>query len=215
MKRMSSSLQKLIEIAGPRLSDVRPSLPVELESQAGQMADELLGMLFQKNGFYAFESALHVFPSETTPDEIGLGDWNAPDCWRHSFDGMADGCAFFAEDVFGGQFALRSGGVYQFDPETGDQELLASDLESWAEALLKDYEVLTGYPLAHEWQEEKGALLAGERLLPKVPFVLGGDFSFSNLYLLDATEGMQLRGTIATQIRDLPDGAQVKIEVVD
>ena len=41
---------------------------------------------------------------------------------------MANGALFFAEDVFGGQFCLRSDGVYTFDPETGDFDKLASSI---------------------------------------------------------------------------------------
>lgn len=212
---MTRPLEKLVEIAGPPLNDGKPSFPPDLEEHAGSSTAELLSLLHQKNGFYAFESALHVFPAQSTQSEMGLDSWNAPGCWRSAYDGMADGCLFFAEDAFGGQFTLKSGGIYQFDPETASQELLASDLESWAEALLSDYEVLTGYPLAHQWQARHGPLPSGKRLVPKLPFVVGGEFSIENLYLLDAVKGMQLRGSIATQIRDLPDGAELKLEIVE
>ena len=40
--------------------------------------------------------------------------WNEGDLWRTSYDGLADGFLFFAEDVFGCQFAFdsdRIGGV--------------------------------------------------------------------------------------------------------
>lgn len=212
---MRSRLDKLLEIAGARLNDSKPSLRAQFEEGAAALAAELLGLLYQKNGFYAFESALHVFPAKSTPTEMGLDDWNAPGCWRSAFDGMADGCLFFAEDAFGGQFAMKPGGIYQFDPETAAQELLASDLETWAEALLSGYEMLTGFPLAHEWQARHGPIPSGKRLVPKLPFVLGGEFSADNLYLLDAVKGMQLRGRIATQIPDLPDGGELKIDILD
>ena len=212
---MTRPLEKLVEIAGPRLNDSKPSLPAELEEQAGSSAAELLGLLYQKNGFYAFESALHVFPAQSTRSEMGLDSWNAPGCWRSAFGGMENGCLFFAEDAFGGQFAMKSGGIYQFDPETADQEPFARDIESWAKALIADYEVLTGYPLAHQWQVKHGPIPSGKRLVPKLPFVVGGRFSIDNLYLLDAVKGMKLRGGIATQIRDLPDGAELKIEIVE
>lgn len=212
---MTRPLEKLVEIAGPRLNDGKPHLPPNLEEQAGPLAAELVGLLHQKNGFYAFESALHVFPAQSTQREMGLDRWNAPGGWRSAYNGMADGCLFFAEDAFGGQFALKAGGVYQFDPETAGQQLLASDLESWAEVLLSDYDVLTGHPLAHQWQTRHGPIPPGKRLVPKLPFVVGGEFSLDNLYLLDAVKAMQLRGSLATQLRDLPNGAELKLEIVE
>lgn len=172
-------------------------------------------MLFQRNGFYALESALHVFPSHSSPQEIGLDSWNEKTLWRSNYKGMADGCLFFAEDVFGGQFCIKDGKVYIFDPETGASDYLADNIEGWANAIISDYEMLTGYPLAHQWQKQYGQLSAKKRLLPKIPFVAGGEFVADNLYLADAVEGMKLRADIANQIKDLPDGSQIKFNIID
>ena len=76
--------------------------------------------------------------------------------------------------------------------------------------VLNDYEVLTGYPLAHQWQKRNGPIAAGMRLLPKIPFVMGGEFSLDNLYVVNAIEGMRLRADIADKIKSLPNGTQVK-----
>jgi hypothetical protein len=81
--------------------------------------------------------------------------------------------------------------------------------------ILDDYEVLTGYPLAAEWQALNGRLPARQRLVPKVPFVAGGEFEIGNLYALDSVEGMCLRASLAVQIRDLPDGAKFRFTVRD
>jgi hypothetical protein len=196
------------------LSDRKPEIPDQLFSLAGSLAFDLLGMLQQRNGFYALESALHVFPSHSSQQEIGLIDWNDNALWRSAYKGLADGCIFFAEDVFGGQFCIKSSKVHTFDPETGILEYLADDIEGWARAIVSDYEVLTGYPLAHQWQEKNGRLPAKKRLLPKLPFVAGGGFVLDNLYLADAVEGMRFRADIANQIKDLPDGAQIKFNIV-
>lgn len=51
------------------------------------------------------------------------------------------------------------------------------------------------------------------RLVPKTPFVLGGGYNLDNLYALEASESMRYRGSIATQLRDLPDGAAVQLRV--
>ncbi|WP_020396257.1 hypothetical protein [Thiolinea disciformis] len=127
---------------------------------------------------------------------------------------MANECLFFAEDVFGGQFCLRDSQIYTFDPETGAFEWLAHDLEGWAKAILSDYEMLTGYVFAHHWQEQHGSLLAGKRLLPKIPFVLGGEFILDNLYLGDAVTGMRFRASLAHQMKDLPNGTQIRFNII-
>jgi hypothetical protein len=85
-------------------------------------------LLQSRNGFYAFESALHVFASGWAGDELSVEEWNSASLWRNAFDGMADGLVFFAEDLFGSQFALRNGEVVSFDPETGGVEHLADSM---------------------------------------------------------------------------------------
>ncbi|MFA9444899.1 SMI1/KNR4 family protein [Egicoccus sp. AB-alg6-2] len=117
----------------------------------------------------------------------------------------------FAEDVFGGQFALTPDGIVAFDPETGAVDHLAATLDEWAQAILDDHAVLTGHPLARAWQTRHGPLPPAQRLVPVVPFVLGGPFDLENLHALDATQGMRLRGELAAQLRDLPDGATVRL----
>jgi hypothetical protein len=185
------------------------------EVAAGRTGQELTELLESRNGFYALESALHVLPAGRAFVAASLDDWNAADGWRAAYGDMAEGLYFFAEDVFGGQFALGDDQVLTFEPETGEAKPLASSIEDWADQLLADYEFLTGQPLAHEWQVRNGALAPGQRLVPKVPFVLGGDYDASNVYAVDAAVGMELRGELATQLRDLPDGAKVTYRVVD
>ena len=147
--------------------------------------------------------------------EIGLLEWNSPTLWKAEYQGLADVYVFFAEDIFGGQFCFAESGVCQFDPETGQTEEIAKDLEGWAEMIFRDYRVLTGYPLAHEWQRANGALASGLRLVPKIPFVTGGKFELQNLYPLEAVTAMRLRASIAVQIRDRPDGSQIRLKVID
>jgi hypothetical protein len=181
---------------------------------AGRHGSLLAAMLGRSNGFFAFESALHVFPSGLS-DSMSLELWNDADLWRRDYDDLTDGLVFFAEDVFGGQFVLADAGVGTFDPETGDVAVIAADLHSWSAALLDDYESLTGYPLAHEWQTRHGALVEGQRLVPEVPFVAGGAFDIDNLHAADAVEGMRVRGNLARQIRDLPDGARISYRIIE
>ncbi len=204
------SMQSLLTAASPSLAS-----PETLASDNGLVNGGLVELLRERNGFYAFEAALHVFGSGNAVAGGSLEDWNASTSWRAAFQGLADGFVFFAEDILGSQFALRDGNVYTFDPETGVAEFMAGSLEGWAGELLSDYELLTGFPLAHAWQQENGPIRTGHRLVPKRPFVLGGDYAPSNLYSADAADGMRVRGELAVQIKDLPDGAQIRYRIVE
>jgi hypothetical protein len=203
------AVERLISIGSGPLASAH-SVPELVDRPA------VSAMLARCDGFYAFESALHVFPSVTDGPEVGVVDWNAPDLWRDAFPGSA-GWWFFAEDAFGGQFGVapESDSVGVMDPETGNLEIVAVDMEDWARAVLDDFAVLTGYPLAHDFQAVNGALQPGRRLLPKIPFVLGGAYEVENLYGADTVSGLRYRGELAAQIRDLPDGATVRLRLVD
>jgi len=133
---------------------------------------------------------------------------------RNWYQGLTDGLFFFAEDAFGGQFAIRNNDIVSFDPESGEIELLAQSPEEWAAKILLNYAQLTGYPLAHSWQIINGPIPMGKRLLPKIPFILGGRYEDGNLYAVDAVKGMQYRGELWQQLRDLPDGAQVRLKAL-
>ena len=189
--------------------------PARASGAPGRVGDELSELLVARNGFYGYQSALHVLPAGNAFVGASLESWNAPDGWRASYGSMANGLFFFAEDVFGGQFAIRGDQVVTFDPETGEIEAYASSIEDWADQLQADYEVMTGQPLAEQWQTVNGGLSPGDRLVPRVPFVLGGEFEVANVYAIDAALGMQVRGDLAVQLVDLPDGAQVTYRVVD
>lgn len=208
---MGKGLEKLLSIAISPLRFSIAGIP-RLLAEKGVRGQEVYSMLTKKNGFFVFESALHILP-------IGLGrgmdleTWNSPSLWRLEYGDMADNLLFFAEDAFGFQFAIRDESVVCFDPETGRTAEFASTLEGWADLILSDYEVLTGFPLIHDWQERHGSIPADRRLAPRIPFVLGGEYSLANLYLADPVELMRFRASIARQIRDLPDGAPIKLKI--
>lgn len=211
----TTEIQRLINVAGSALSESTPRISEESSRLAGSSINQLLQLLWARNGFYAFESALHVYPISDEPGAVGLNQWNAGSLWRDAYGGLADDLLFFAEDVFGGQFCITDGEICRFNSETGLRERIAGSIDDWARLMLADTNVQTGWPLAHEWQQRFRPLLPGERLVPKVPFVLGGEFEVSNLHALDGVKAMRFYGNLAVQIRDAPDGTQVHWSVED
>jgi hypothetical protein len=97
--------------------------------------------------------------------------------------------------------------------ETGQNEFFADSVEKWAQRILADYRAETGWPLAQEWQQKNGPLPQGQRLMPKIPFVMGGEYNIENLWAGDAVQGMRFKGDMALQIRDVPDGGAVKLNI--
>jgi hypothetical protein len=211
---METNLKKLVAVSSSALCEDAPQIPERLLSQSGALGNQLIDLLKDKNGFYAFESALHVFPAGCKDSCMSIEEWNDDSLWRKEYGNLVQGYLFFAEDIFGVQFALGNRGVRKFDPETGEFEDFTSDLEEWGAKILEDYNYETGHELAHGWQSQNGPLPPGKRLLPKIPFVLGGAYDVENLYAADALQGMMFRADIWRQIRDLPDGSQIELKVI-
>lgn len=96
---------------------------------------------------------------------------------------------------------------------TGKLQLVGSSLESWTALVLSDDQYWTGWPAAQNWTRRNGALPLHTRLHPAQPFVCGGSYDVENLMPIDAAEMMAKWGSFARQIRELPDGAQIKIVI--
>lgn len=198
----------LINATGPLAADPPAGL-----TPAGRTA-ELLALLSECNGFYAFNDALHVFPATTTDPVEGmtLQGWNANDLWRDSYGQLAHGHLFFAEDVFGGQFSILGDQVVTFDPETGDLEVVGQTIDEWIARLCgEDGDVLTGRMVADRWRQARGPLARGQRLVPVKPFVMGGDYAIDNLQAMESVDAMRVRGPVAQQLHELPDGTEVEL----
>ena len=211
---MSKNIEHLLSVASDPVSQ-KPAVGVssQLLVQLGERGRELIGLLAHRNGFFAFESALLVRPLDCPASPLGMLQWNDTAQWKAEYKVDLSSVVFFAEDIFGVQFCVNHNAVNSFDPETGELAAIAGNLEDWARWVLEDARTRTGWPLAHLWQQQKGPLKLGTRLLPKVPFVFGGQFAVENLYALDETEGMRFRASIANQIHDSPDGSKVVLDI--
>lgn len=192
------SVERLLDIASPPL--VGGAVSAQADRSLGQDHFDLLA---ERNGFYAFESALLVRPVGGQLDVLA---WNDESGWRAAYGELAQGLFFFAEDVFGGQFAVASHRIVTFDPETGETEDLAGSIEEWAQKLLDDYSYVTGYPVARNWQQTHGALTPGERLLPRTPFVANGEFTIENMSVVADQQRMQFGAQLAHHTATMTDG---------
>ena len=196
---------RLLAIASGPLLDGAP------RSGAGDINLIAQELLSKRNGFYAFESALHVLPSGPVGSPaFSVEQWNVRELWLAAYGPLAPRAVFFAEDLFGGQFAIKDGRIYSFDPETAKFASLAGDLTSWCGEVMSRYDYLTGFSVGHEWQMQHGALRAGHRLVPRIPFSLGGDYSAANVEPVESGAALRYRARLATRISELPDSAQIR-----
>ncbi len=185
---------------------------VEIDFGGGAPAwRQLADALGRMNGFFLFNAGVQVF---RVGAEQGWGPelstWNQPDTWKDTYQGLADDLFCFGQDLFGVQFAIDGGGqVVTMDPETGQRSALGTSLDEWAAWLSADPDDRGAATFAKAWQDKFGPLTPDQRLIPRQFFVTGGSYDFANLMVQDATVAMRIRGPIARQVHDLPDGAHV------
>lgn len=210
MSELHGALEALLErnrgAAGPHI-DVDFDRP-------GAAWRQLSWLIAQSNGGSLFNSGVQIFRM----GDIGVGpdavSWNSAETWKDTYGGLADDLFCFAQDILGVQFAIdRSAQVVTFDPESADRVVLGSSLEDWATWLLNDPDTSGAGALATRWQDEFGALDHDDRLIARQFFVLGGSFEVENLKVENSVRAMRIRGPVAVQIHDLPDGAPVRFEI--
>jgi len=213
---MTDSLAKLLSISSASLLPAWRPEEEELLASFGRPGEELLGLLRLKNGFFAFESALHVFPLGSSPEMLNLRDWNAPETWSGDYgDLLPRPSLFFAQEIFGDQFYIEPDGVWRFCAEYSGRERISDSVAAWAGVFMEDWRYHSGYDFGHDWQVMNRPLAEGERLIPKLPFVMGGEYEISNFYAGRIVEAMRFRASFAEQIANLPDGTMVQLQVLN
>ena len=196
----SEPLSRLLSIAGPALG---------APADGPHDVPETIAPLYaERDGFLASFSALHVFPAGSPDGGPGLGSVHGT--LEQAYGDLLGEHRAFAQDLFGVLFTVHPDGICTFDPETAEHEVVAPDLGGWAEAVLAEPEEVLGAAFAFDWQERHGALRAGERLVPLLPFSLGGEYDDGNLEPRATLTALRERGVLARTLAGLPDGAEVE-----
>ena len=206
---MTPFLQKLLEVSSEPLVTERTSVRFSNTVRQIPIENELADLLNAKNGFFAFESALHVFSEQSSQPAIGMVDWNDSELWKKGYQGMADNLLCFAQDIFANQFCVRNDDIVVFHCESGSVEYFADSLDDWAQKILGDFEFLTGYTFARDWQKLHGRLPLPQRLCPNLPFMLGGEYDVENMRAIEAVTIMKIMSGYAVSTKRVPDGGKI------
>lgn len=210
---MKKDFLKIIE------SSDRDFIPIDIDYKMAGMAKKDIDdqdyydfIMESDNGGFFFGQSLHIYGFCEFPHYHNINFVNST--MTKEFGPMVDKLFSFGQDVFGNQycFELESKRVIFFNIESGERKHLAPNFATWVEVLLGDCEYLTGYPISETWKS--GHLLPySHRLAPKLPFIVGGDYSVDNLYACESPIYLQIGAAIARQVYNLPDGSNVKISI--
>ena len=111
----------------------------------------------------------------------------------------------------------EQGRYWRLCPEGLSCEVIAQTREvldevSRDQAFLHDWYL---QPLVEQAEEALGPLVPGEAYHFVISPVLGGEYEAGNVRRINHVEQVRFSGDLALQIKDLPDGAQVTLKIVD
>lgn len=123
-----------------------------------------------------------------------------------------------AENDFGNLLVRDQQGRYwRICPEDLYCKVIAGDRAAF-DALVQDEEFQQDWnmlALVEEAQAKVGPLGLGRKYCLKIPGLLGGEYGGTNLASISLVELVTASGDIAFQIKDVPDGSQVRIKITD
>ena len=189
--------------------------PVSDQQLLADLPSELRSLLEECNGFIAYGGGLHVRAACLEPAWHSLRDaWHGPRAYWRFYRSLTADDIPFAQDCVGDQFVLRDSIVSVLRAEIDELEQLGLTLgEFFREAAADPDEVLSMGPLGKHLAN--GGLLAPGQLLHAYPPFCMRETTLDNVSLR-AISADELRGylcDLASQIRDVPNGGLVSIEV--
>jgi hypothetical protein len=108
------------------------------------------------------------------------------------------------------------GRFWRICPEELDCKVVACDQAQLAR-LLGDEEFLQDWhmrEMVHVATTKFKVLEEGRKFCLKIPGALGGEYDESNIGTISLTELVRFSGDLALQLKDLPDGAHVKLNII-
>lgn len=193
---------------------VCPTDSDSLESLQKNISDKFyLDFIKTYNGGYFFDKALHIYGCTNKFTFHSINKIN--DKINHEYGKISYGNFFFASDVFGNQYCydFQIGHIFLFNIESGDKEFVANNFLEWIEAIKSETDYYTGQSIIQKWEGIMLPVNYDERLTPKKPFVIGGDYHPNNLRVEKLDKILEFNSSIAKQIYDLPDGTSITIKL--
>ncbi|HYF31798.1 MAG TPA: SMI1/KNR4 family protein [Chitinophagaceae bacterium] len=167
-----------------------------------------------QNGGFFFDQAVHMYGYSSAIEFHDIDYVNK--LLKEEYGNIAAGLLAFGQEAFGNQyvFDLSTKKISLFNTESGEIEVIATNFEEWVDAIVSDQNYLTGVKVVQAWRSDN-ELGFNQRLCPKVPFVIGGEFKVDNLYAGTFPAYLRAYANIARQIYDLPDGTPISIKIIN
>jgi len=162
---------------------------------------------------FFFDSAIHIYGFNSTHLYNSIEEVNR--ILVKEYGAIFGNLVAFGQDVFGNQFCfdISKKEVVVLNSESGERERISKDFTGWIKVLVKDIDYYSGNVLLHKWNSMGNQLNLGQRLCPKIPFIMGGEYIPENLYAGNYPSYIKAYANIAKQVYGMPDGTKVQIKI--
>ncbi len=176
----------------------------------------LATLLQQTNGFIHYHGGLHVRGACLAPAWHSLRDaWLGPNAFHRLYPDVKPDDVPFGEDCLGDQFLLRGGEVWRLFGETGELESLEVKFAQFMKDVQEDPGDNLGLHPLLKFQRDGGHLQPGQMLAAWPPFCMEEAEAGVNVAAVSSEERRRFLAQLAAKIRDLPEGGQLDVEVME
>ena len=167
------------------------------------------------NGGFFFKQALHLYGFSDKYDFHDIRGINA--LLQQEYGKIVDGLIAFGQELFANQFCfdVKTKEIIFFSVESGEREIIAPSFRDWCKLIVTDLEYFTGINVSTQWVNDKGNLQLDQRLYPRKPFIIGGEYKVENLIAGQFPDYIKANANIARQIFNLPDGTAIKLKFIN
>jgi hypothetical protein len=166
---------------------------------------ELIDFLLKKNGCFLFSKSVHIY-SDIQLDEVNR-------LLREKYDDLFNdeiGIVSFAQDIFGVQFVYNENGIFACDLDTGETQIISESFYHWLDLIFYNKESF-GSDISNAWIKKNGEIDDKQRLVPKLPFCLGGKYEVENLVPMGFQDMVDFYYQFYITTKDVPDGKEIRI----
>ncbi|MCA8916928.1 MAG: SMI1/KNR4 family protein [Planctomycetes bacterium] len=167
------------------------------------------------NGLILFGGALHMRGLVQIPVWHSLFEaWSGERALYCGYKSLTTMDIPFAQDCVGDQFLLRDGKVVRLYAETDEVEPLELDLDTFFSLAVEDPDGFLSVEPLRQLQAQGGEIEPGELVSVFPPYVLKHDAEYS-FRAVSVADRLSFLADLARQIRELPDGQEVRIRLTE
>lgn len=176
-----------------------------------QLPTYLQAFLREQNGVVAYFGGLHVRGCVAAPTWHALAEaWQGENAFWRTYDTVLETDVPFAQDCVGNQFLLRGDAVLFLDTETGELADLEVDFKHFLFGAEKFPVEALGLEPLRDFQRAGGVLAPGQLLSVSPPVCIRTATEKTQLIARPAAERLAWLTAFYRQIKDLPDGQQIR-----